>query len=301
MAKYYAIAVLMQIVWSFTPSLSNFIIREIPVELFIAIRWGISGIILMIASLVLKKDIDLSPRMLPRYLLLGMLGYGTSSLCTLYALKLGGVVNFALISSINPLITALLSIVILNEKVHKSYWIAIPLCIIGLLVMVLGKHEVSGSSIALGSAALVLGAYICEALPFVYSKKFGGRQSLLSYMAILQMSASGFMWLGQLLYFKQYQQLASISTATIWAVLYMSIIICCVCYAILYWLLRHIDGHRLAMFDSLYVICGALEGVIFFNDPFNYTMVLGGALLLIALYLANMPAKPKLDPGSGPS
>ena len=43
--SYLIIAAILQIVWGFVPSASKFVIDEIPVELYIAIRWSISGLI----------------------------------------------------------------------------------------------------------------------------------------------------------------------------------------------------------------------------------------------------------------
>jgi len=43
--KYLLIAGILQIVWGFDPAASKYVIDEIPVELYIALRWTISGVI----------------------------------------------------------------------------------------------------------------------------------------------------------------------------------------------------------------------------------------------------------------
>ncbi len=74
------IAALLQIVWGFVPSASKFVIDEIPVELYIAIRWTISSFIFA-GYLYATKTWKKVP--MPDVLavsLLGILGYGAASL-----------------------------------------------------------------------------------------------------------------------------------------------------------------------------------------------------------------------------
>lgn len=293
--KYLLLAAFVQILWALTPSASNIVIQEISVELFIAIRWTISGLIFLFAALSFKKKIDWSPKMLPKYFLLGVSGYGLSSIGALYGLKIGGVVNFALLSSVNPIVVAFMSILLLKEKVDRKYWIAAPLCVFGLVIMVMGKYELSGASVAISSALLILMCYFFESLPFVFSKKFSSKQSLIGYMAILQLSAAIFMWGAQIAHFKQFSELASLSLRGLGAMIFVSVVACVICYALLYWLLRFIDGHRLAIFDGIHAIFAALYGVWLFNESFNLLMVLGGGLLITSLYLANSPSKKNLS------
>lgn len=294
MFKFFALAAALQILWALTPSASKVVLLEIPVELFTAVRWTISGLIFLLVALALKKKIDLHPRMLFKYFLLGVVGYGFSSLGTLYGLKLGGVVNFSLLTAVNPLIVAFLSIKVLKEKVDRKYWIAVPLCVLGLVAMVAGKHNLSGANLAISSAALIIVSYFCEALPFIYSKMYRSKQSLIGYMAVLQLSAAAFMWVAEGVYFRQMDQLFLMSRQGVESLLFVSIVACGICYALLYWLLRFIDGHRLAIFDGIHVIFAAIFGLLFFNEPINFLMIVGGGFLLVALYLANAPSNENL-------
>src|SRR4051812_49202931 len=103
--KYLLIAVILQIVWGLVPSASKFVIDEIPVELYIAIRWSISGFIFAAFLFLTKGWRPSALRDVGWVSILGILGYGVASLGTLYGLKLGGVTNFALMSTLGPLIS----------------------------------------------------------------------------------------------------------------------------------------------------------------------------------------------------
>lgn len=288
--KYIFAACLLQIVWSLTPSASHLVIQELPVELYASLRWTISGLLFLAITLIRHGRIKSSSQALLATAGLGVLGYGLASIGTLYSLKTGGVVNFALVGSVSPIVTALIAAAVLRESFSQRFLVCSGVCTVGLILLVAGKYQVSSAGIAFASAALVFGAYVLEAFPFIYSKKFAETVPLVEYMAIAQLSAAGFMWVSQIFVFQQFSDLALAATQTWWALVYVSVVSCALCYFAYYWLLNHMEGHKLALFDGLHTVFGALFGFLFFKDQFNSAMLFGGALLLVGLYFANSRA-----------
>lgn len=287
MFKYFCIAVILQITWSLTPSASNIVIQYIPVELYIALRWSISGLIFLFITIFKYKRIQSSPKIIFQASILGILGFGIASLGTLYGLKVGGVINFALMGSISPIITAIVSIVVLKERFNNYYLLAASICVMGLLLLMLGKYQISSISVAASATVLIFGAYFFEALPFTFSKRLTKDIPLIEYMGISQIAAATFMWIMQILLFHQIEEAFNAPTQAWAALLFVSIVACTICYFVLYWLLNFISGHKLALFDGLHTVFAALFGYAFFKEYFNSTMVTGGVLLLIGLYMAN--------------
>jgi drug/metabolite transporter (DMT)-like permease len=265
-----------QLVWSLTPSISNVVIRDVPVETYGALRYSIGGLCFLIAAR-LKGPLRTPRSDFPIVVLLGVVAYGFSSLGTLYGLQMGGVVNFALASGMNATITAVISILILKEKIGARFPLAVVLSLAGSLALFAGKHSISGSEIAAGSLFLVWTAYVCEAIGFVYSKRFSPRSSLPEYLAILQLSAGAFLW-----FLAPPTDYAAIP-ARAWAgVLFVSLVSCVLCVGGIYWLLRHVDGHKLAFFDCFHAIGATVLGAVLFDEAFSALMVFGGILLLTA-------------------
>ncbi len=132
-----AIAVVLQIVWGIVPSTSKVVISEIPVELFIAIRWTISGLVFSAIVFIFAKWPPLFKKETGLAALLGILGYGFGSMGTLYGLKIGGVTNFALIGAVSPIITSIVAIVLLREKPIRMFYIALSLCVMGMFFLFL--------------------------------------------------------------------------------------------------------------------------------------------------------------------
>jgi drug/metabolite transporter (DMT)-like permease len=136
---------------------------------------------------------------------------------------------------------------------------------------------------------LILMAAVLEALVFVFSKKFKRRVDALQYIAIAQIATAVFMWFLQGISFHQIDQLSRLSPKGIAAAMFVSIVACVLCYAILYWLLNYIDGHRLALFDGFHTISATAFGYFMFQEPFRPLMVFGGGLILAGLVIGNLP------------
>ncbi len=86
LSRYFVLAAFLQIVWGLVPSASKIVIEEIPVELYIALRWTISS--LVIAAILLIRTRSLVPMRRDAAIAggLGILGYALSSFGTLYVL-----------------------------------------------------------------------------------------------------------------------------------------------------------------------------------------------------------------------
>lgn len=281
------IAAILQIVWGLVPSASKLVISEIPVELYIAIRWTISGSIFTALVVLQAKWFSLFRKESIWVVLLGIGGYALASFGTLYGLKIGGVSNFALLGALNPVITSLVAVTVLKERPTRQFYFALPFCILGILLLVIGKHYVSSWHTALSSAVLIIGAAFLEAIIFVYSRKFKAQFSSIQYLALSQVSAAILVWCMQIFYFHQLAEIHNLSSQAWIAAIFVSIVACVFCYLILYWLLNHLDGHRLALFDGLHTLSATLFGILFFNDHVTALMIAGGILLLTGLIIGN--------------
>jgi drug/metabolite transporter (DMT)-like permease len=281
MTQYFILAAMVQLLWSGTPSASKFVLEHLSLETYIALRWTLSGLLLLALAALTQKPFP-SLREVPRLAVLGIAAYALASVSGLYGLKLGGVVHFALVSSLSPLIRALLSITLLKERPAPTFWISIGMCILGLWLVTGGKMETAGGYVALGSTGAILFGYVLESLAFVYSKRWRMHHPLLVYLAILQLSAGLTMWPFAI----ARGPLALNQPVRVWAaLLFVAVISCVICYAIYYWLLRRIEGHRLAIFDGLHSVFAAILGYWLFGESITPLAGLGGAFLIGAMVL----------------
>lgn len=274
-----ALATLLQLIWGLTPSASHAVLEFLPVETYSAIRYSISGLIFLAYTVRIQGRFMLRRADIPAIALIGVLAYAINSLGTLYGLRLGGVLNFALASSCNTVIMALVAIVVLRERFDRWLVAACALSLGGGVFLALGKYALSGFEVAFGSLALILIAYVLEAFGFVFSKKLRERVPLTEYLTVAQLAAGAFMWF---LCFTKGQSPAAVfalPTHALASLAFVCLVSCCLCYFLLYWLLNFMEGSRLAFFDCFHTLSAAAFGVIFFDDPLNAKMLLGGILL----------------------
>jgi drug/metabolite transporter (DMT)-like permease len=291
MAPYLVIAALIQLLWGFTPSASKIVLQHLPVEAYSAIRYSVSGLVFLAYTLARHRRLAVRRRDLPKIALIGVLAYGVDSLGTLYGLKVGGVLNFALASSLNALVTATVAVIVLKEKVARGFPLAAGLSVAGGLVLFAGKYDVSGFEVAGLSLALIWGAYVLEALGFVFSKPFRARMPLTEYLAIAQLAAAVFMWILCAGTGRSPAAVLTMPGEALGSLVFVCLVSCCLCYFVLYWLLGHVEGHKLAFFDCFHTLAAAVIGVLLFDEPSSGAMIAGGALLLAAVVVINQRSR----------
>lgn len=289
------IPIFLQLLWGFIPSASKMVLDEIPVELYSAIRWSISGSIFALYLILTKKWKPISRKSLLTVAFLGIMGYAVGSFGTLYGLKIGGVINFAFVSAVNPVVYSLVAIWLLREKPQRMFYLALPLAFLGLILLVVGKYQTSSFSIAGLSSALILGAIILEAFVFIFSKRYKELMNLTQYLAISQLATALFMWTLQLSVFHQTAQISDLTMKGLSALLFVAIGACVLYYVVFFWLLTFIEGHKLALLEGFHVVSGSIFGYFLFHEELKPLVVIGGILVIAALIMGNLPNKNSLQ------
>ena len=107
------------------------------------------------------------------YLSLGVAGVGCFNLLFFYALKSTSPANAALIMATNPLVTTLLAGFMLGERPNARHLAALPLALIGVVVVISGGSLVrlEGLQVAHGDL-LMLGADVVWALYNVFGRRW---------------------------------------------------------------------------------------------------------------------------------
>jgi len=292
---FFLIALILKVLWGLVPSASKFVINEIPSELYITLRWGISGSLFFICVLITDhwRNVRLADLLIVS--VLGILCYGGASLCMLYGLSIGGVINFSLIASLGPVLTALLSIFILNEKPKREFLIALPISVSGLILVLIGKFQASSAKIAATSSAAILLGFALDSFVFVISKRYKSKMGTLQFLAISQLAATGAMLILQATIYHQTIDATNLTPVGIGSLIYVSLVACFIGYGTFYWLLQHFDGHKLALFDGVQTVSSVFFGYLFFSEPLNFSIVAGGLMVIAGLYCGNRGAWSSTD------
>ena len=245
MSKYVWLAVLTQLVASTIPSASKLVLDSFAVEPYIALRWSISAIVFGAVLIISNVRCVWEPGLIAKVSALGLGGYVFASLGTLYAVKIGGVSFFALLTLLSPLIVVALSAMVLRERINRKTWIALCIAAIGLSLMVKGKIEVLSVRSAIAASVLVIAAYTSDGLTFLYSKPFQAKLPLVQYLFAAQAAAAVSMWLVSFAMYPREQLIPP--DFRVWAaIIYVALVSCVGIYFVWYWLLKHMSSSGLA-------------------------------------------------------
>lgn len=190
----------------------------------------------------------------------------------------------ALVAGFSPVITSLLSSIILKEKLESKRIIGLFISLVGVTLLTYGishKFEIKNS---LG-VLLSLSAVTSWALATVTSK------SLYKTFKPIEVNTLG-LFFGTLMLIpfmkaEYFKEIFSMSTTTLIAVFYLGFLCILIGYAVWFKALEYKEASTTATFIYLNPIIGSLSGVIFLKEPMNLTMIIGGITIILGLFFVN--------------
>ena len=160
--------------WGANFVLAGPILADLPPLWAAAMRFVLGAVLMFtIAGVRREKLLGLLKRHAAVYLLLGAVGIGGFNLFFFYALKSTSANSAALIMATNPLLTALLAVALLGERLTNRHLVALPLALIGVAVVISqgNMHKLESLNFARGDL-LMLAANLCWALYNVLVRRF---------------------------------------------------------------------------------------------------------------------------------
>ncbi len=253
-----------------------------PVNLAL-LRWFIAGgIFLALIPVFGKAKTRFERRDLSRLLLVSLLNVGVYHLSLNYAETIVSSGLAGLLISFAPLFTVVLSAIFLHEKVGRRLSVALFLGIVGALVLSGASQELSFKYLTgpLGViiSALAYSIFSVASKPLVM--KYGtfwtaAWAAVLGTAMILPLASGGFV-----------SQVESISLAALLSVVYLSVGSTVIGYLIFYALVSSRAVSSLSVQLYLVPLVSVVGGVLILGENISVATILGGAILLGAVYLA---------------
>ena len=272
--------------------LSKVLVAAFPVFLLAWLRFGIAALAMLHWVRRSPGEAALSPR--DRKLLFweSFLGNFLFSICMLFGVKLTSALAAGVTMAAIPAAVAVLSWLILGERVTGRIKLAIALAVAGIALLALARDS-SGAPAAAGSAwgyLLLLGAVVCEAFYVVIGKRLTGNVSPRRISALINL------WGLALVTPLGLWQALSFDFATVapthWALLVFYAIAASV-VTVWLWMqgLRHVPAPQAGVFSVLLPVSAALIGVFALGEAFSTAHALAFACALAGLLLATWPAR----------
>lgn len=248
--------------------------------ILLCIRFLVTFLTLNLLIVFRVMKLNLKGKNLMGPILVGILQPVLYFLLENYGLKYTTTAFTGIVSSISPIFTALLGVVILREKPNVKQWICISLSIIGVAMVSIGS---TGGVNTLPGCVCLLAAYFVGSFYSIYVRRLSSQFS--SFELTYIMFTVGFVFFTGLA-FTQYrgETISMVTTALqnrgfILACLYLGVASSVGAYMLANYSLARLPVTRSTIFSSFSTIVSVLSGVILMGDPF--TVVSAVAFILI--------------------
>jgi drug/metabolite transporter (DMT)-like permease len=311
---YGCLALSMALVGSYV-ALSKPLVAALPVFLLAWLRFGIGG-----AAMLhwLKRPGDEAPLDTRTHALLfaeSFFGNFLFSICMLYGMSMTSAVSAGVIMASIPAACAVLSWLLLRERVSGRVWLAVALAVVGIALVSLSKVELGMSEGRLLSAQnsqkqaseglfglpgawlgnlLLIGAVLCEAIYAVVGKKLTGRMSAKRITALV--NAWGFALMTPLGIWVALSFNFSTVPAPMWLLLVFYALAASV-WTVWLWMtgLKHLPASRGGIFTVFLPISAAVVGVVALGETVSPMQWLAFSIALVGVVLATSEPTRKQD------
>jgi drug/metabolite transporter (DMT)-like permease len=269
--------------------LSKLLVAVFPVLLLAWLRFGIAAVVM--AHWVPRRGGDRPLSRHDRWLLFweSFLGNFLFSICMLYGVALTSALAAGVTMAAIPAAVALLSRLVLGERIRPRVAAAIACAVLGIGLLALARH--AGPAAAAASPlgyALLLAAVLCEASYVVIGKRLTGNVSPRRISALINL------WgLTLVTPFGLWQALSfdfhAVPAHTWLLLLFYAVAASMVTVWLWMMGLRHVPSSRAGVFTVMLPVAAALVGVLVLGETFGSAHVAAFALAMLGLLLATWP------------
>lgn len=147
----------------------------------LVLRFVIAAAVLFVLARAMGQPLSVLGRGWPHFAVAGALMNGLYLTTAYVALQYLSAGTMGLLVSLNPMLTALLGLIILGERMRLAQWVGLALGVAGV-VLVVGVTPVPGHSVP--AALLAVGGIICFAVGTIYFRRHCGPRALLAGNAV---------------------------------------------------------------------------------------------------------------------
>ncbi|HEY4908012.1 MAG TPA: DMT family transporter [Methylomirabilota bacterium] len=153
----------------------------------LALRFVIATTVLFALAQAMGQPLGVLGSRWPHFAVAGALMNGIYLATAYVALQYLPAGTMGLLAALNPMLTALLGLIILGERMRLAQWLGLGLGV-GGVILVVGLAPVPGPSVM--AALLAVGGIICFAIGTIYFRRHCGASALLAGNAVQMGSAA---------------------------------------------------------------------------------------------------------------
>lgn len=290
----YARLIAVPIIWGGTFIAGKLVAEQVSPACASFVRFLFAALALLTAlhfSEGLRALRTLSPKQLMGTAALGVTGILAYNLCFFNALAVMPASRTALFVALNPVITVLIAVLFLGDKLTLTRWFGMALALSGVWI-VITRGDLSQLLQAVGRGELfMIGAVSSWAAYTLIGRK------LLQGMSPLLSTTSAVLWgcvmLGVIALFEAPKLSLTQWSAQVWMSLaFLGILGTAVAFVWYYEALRQLGAARTVVFNNLVPIFGVLLAWALLGEPLSWSLALGGTIAVAGVFLVNrVPAQ----------
>lgn len=219
----------------------------------------------------------ITPRDWLGLLALGIVGHASYQYLFVGGLALTTVANSSLILAATPVVIAIVSAILGQERIGPLHWVGAALSLTGIYIVV-------GRGAALGGASfrgdiMMFGAVCCWAVYTLGARQLMERHSPVGVTG-LSLAIGTVIYVPLVSPHLRATDWSAVDTFTWLALLYSSLFALCVAYTIWYVAVRTIGSARTSVYSNLIPIIAMLTAVLFLGEQFTLVKLAGAAAVL---------------------
>lgn len=233
-----------------------------------------------------------SPRQLLQLGMLGFFGIFFYNLCFFYGLQSINASRASLIVALNPAVIGLASRWLFKERLGASNVAGILLCLTGAAVVIVSRnpHVLNEATSSWRGDLLIFGCVVGWGIYSLFSR--GLNQSLGPLQTVTWSILLGTLMLTlTTLIMGRFtlEAMGRLQTAQGLSLAYLGVLGSALAYIGYYDGIRRIGATRSGVFIALNPLTAVICGALLLDEPLSLPMLIGGAVILLGIYLCNKP------------
>jgi drug/metabolite transporter (DMT)-like permease len=266
--------------WGSTFFLLKDVVERVPVTDFLAVRFALAAVaVWLVAPRSMSR---LTPVERRHGILLGLV-YGGGQILQTVGLQTTSASVSGFVTGMYVVFTPLLAAVLLRARIGRTVWAAVGLATVGLGVLSLQGFSIGGGEALTLASALLYAAHIVGLGAWSNARSALGL-TLVQLLTITAVCGAGALPGGLVLP----------ARGADWAALvYMSLVAGALALLVQTWAQAHLAATRAAIIMTMEPVWAGLFAVLFGGERLGPRVVLGGGLVLAAMYLVELgPRRP---------
>jgi drug/metabolite transporter (DMT)-like permease len=284
----WSLLILANVLWACSYVAAKVALRDVSVNLMLALRMGIAALVLLPLLVAKRKDLNLTRKGLPMLALLALVGFVVNKLLEYGGLALTTASDVALLITSESIFTAALSWLLLRERFKPLTGAALLLGFAGVYLIIerslVPNIPAGGGAWRIVGDLLVVLALIFEALYTVRGKALLVKHSPLLVTAAAIVGSMVF-WLPIGGWELLHSGWPSISLPGWLSIGWMAIMSTAVAYLLWFQGLAKVDGSAAASALFIQPLLGTLLAIVLLGDQLTLTTIIGGILIITSVYV----------------